>query len=124
MRILSPIIRYYDRRFAATLIAVLLYAVNSTVGAAQTPELILPRHRLLPAELAVIVNDRDPLSVQIGDYYRRVRGIDPQTGQYFDDTKQYVDNLGLSQEDLYKVYEGNARRVYPRLDKHLKAKGK
>jgi uncharacterized protein (TIGR03790 family) len=75
VRILSPIIRYYDRRFAATLIAVLLYAVNSTVAAVQTPELILPRHRLLPAELAVIVNDLDPLSVQIGDYYRRVRGI-------------------------------------------------
>ena len=52
-----------------------------------------------------------------------VRGIDPQTGHYFDDTKRYVDNLGLSKDDLYKVYEGNARRVYPRLDKILKAKG-
>ncbi len=53
-----------------------------------------------------------------------VRGIDPQTGQYFDDTKLYVDHLNLSTEDLYKVYEGNARRVYPRLDKALKAQGK
>ncbi len=52
-----------------------------------------------------------------------VRGKDPQTGHYFDDTKRYVDNLGLSKDDLYKVYEGNARRVYPRLDKFLKAKG-
>ena len=75
VRILSPFIRYCDRLFQATLIAVLLCAVNSTVGAAQTPELFLPRHRLLPAELAVIVNDLDPLSVQIGDYYQRVRGI-------------------------------------------------
>ncbi|MEZ5928787.1 MAG: amidohydrolase family protein [Parvularculaceae bacterium] len=53
-----------------------------------------------------------------------VRGIDPETGHYFDDTKRYVDALGLSKEDLNKVYEGNARRVFPRLDKALKAKGK
>ncbi|NOX82969.1 MAG: amidohydrolase [Alphaproteobacteria bacterium] len=53
-----------------------------------------------------------------------VRGIDPQTGQYFDDTKRYVDNLKLSEDDRRKVYEGNARRVYPRLDKMLKARGK
>ena len=49
-----------------------------------------------------------------------VRGIDPETGQYFDDTKRYVDNLGLSDVDLNKVYEGNARRIYPRLDLLLK----
>ncbi len=53
-----------------------------------------------------------------------VRGIDPQTGQYFDDTKRYVDNLKLSEDDRRKVYEGNARRVYPRLDKMLEARGK
>ena len=28
-----------------------------------------------------------------------VRGIDPETGQYFDDTKRYVDALGLSDAD-------------------------
>ena len=53
-----------------------------------------------------------------------VRGIDPETGHYFDDTKRYVDALGLSKENLHKVYEGNARRVFPLLDKALKAKGK
>ncbi len=51
-----------------------------------------------------------------------VRGIDPETGHYFDDTKRYVDNLGLSPSDLKKVYEGNARRVYPRLDALIKAR--
>ncbi|MFF5083411.1 amidohydrolase family protein [Actinoplanes sp. NPDC000266] len=44
-----------------------------------------------------------------------VRGIDPETGQYFDDTRRYVDALGLSDEDRFKVYEGNAHRVFPRL---------
>ncbi len=53
-----------------------------------------------------------------------VRGIDPQTGHYFDDTKRYVDALDISDEDKCKVFELNARRVYPRLDQALKAKGK
>ena len=26
--------------------------------------------------------------------------------------------------DRHKIFEGNARRVYPRLDAHLKARGK
>jgi 4-oxalmesaconate hydratase len=51
-----------------------------------------------------------------------VRGIDPQTGQYFDDTRRYVDALGLSPADQQKVYETNARRVYPRLDAVLNAR--
>lgn len=53
-----------------------------------------------------------------------VRGRDPQTGQFFDDTKRYVDKLNLNEQDKYNVYEGNARRVYPRLDKLLKNLGK
>jgi 4-oxalmesaconate hydratase len=44
-----------------------------------------------------------------------VRGIDPRTGHYFDDTRRYVEALGLTPEDRSKVFEGNARRVYPRL---------
>ncbi|MDR5832308.1 amidohydrolase family protein [Caballeronia sp. LP006] len=53
-----------------------------------------------------------------------VRGRDPNTGEYFDDTKRYVDACSaLSGEDRYKIFEANARRVYPRLDKRLKAKG-
>ena len=54
-----------------------------------------------------------------------VRGIDPTTGHYYDDTKR---NIGASTivvgDDRHKVYEANARRVYPRLDAALKAKGK
>lgn len=50
-----------------------------------------------------------------------VRGIDPETGQYFDDTKRYIDALDIADDDKAKVFEGNARRVYPRLDARLKA---
>ncbi|MDC1144227.1 amidohydrolase family protein [Porticoccaceae bacterium] len=53
-----------------------------------------------------------------------VRGIDPQTGQYFDDTKRYIDALDIPASDKHKVFELNARRVYPRLDASLKARGK
>jgi len=48
-----------------------------------------------------------------------VRGIDPTTGNFYDDTKRYIDQCGLSQADLTKIYEGNAMRVYPRLAKQL-----
>ena len=45
-----------------------------------------------------------------------VRGIDPATGHYFDDTRRYIDALGLPPEVSAQVYELNARRVYPRLE--------
>jgi 4-oxalmesaconate hydratase len=48
-----------------------------------------------------------------------VRGIDPRTGQYYDDTKKYLDALPLSEADRYKLFEGNARKVYPRIAKRL-----
>ena len=51
-----------------------------------------------------------------------VRGVDPETGHHFDDTKRYVDALGLNGDQLAEVYEGNARRVYPRLDAALKSR--
>jgi 4-oxalmesaconate hydratase len=52
-----------------------------------------------------------------------VRGIDPETGHYFDDTKRYVDALPIADEDKRRVFELNARRVYPRLDALLNARG-
>jgi 4-oxalmesaconate hydratase len=52
-----------------------------------------------------------------------VRGIDPETGNYFDDTKRFVDQLNLTPDKREQVYSGNARRVYPRLDLSLKARG-
>jgi len=52
-----------------------------------------------------------------------VRGIDPTTGFYFDDTKRYVDALEISDAERHAIFEGNARRVFPRLDAKLKARG-
>lgn len=45
-----------------------------------------------------------------------VRGIDPETGNHFDDTKRYIDAVSwLTDADRKKIYEDNARKVYPRL---------
>ncbi|KPF93288.1 4-oxalomesaconate hydratase [Novosphingobium sp. AAP83] len=52
-----------------------------------------------------------------------VRGIDPTTGFYFDDTKRYVDALDISDAERHAIFEGNARRVFPRLDAKLKERG-
>jgi 4-oxalmesaconate hydratase len=50
-----------------------------------------------------------------------VRGVDPTTGQYYDDTRRYIDATpNLSDDDRYWIYEGNARRVFGRLDAALK----
>ena len=44
-----------------------------------------------------------------------VRGIDPETGQYYDDTKRYIDAIDwVSAADKQKIFEGNVRKVYPR----------
>jgi 4-oxalmesaconate hydratase len=53
-----------------------------------------------------------------------VRGIDPETGFYFDDTKRYIDALSIPDADKRRIFEQNARRVFPRLDALLQAKSK
>lgn len=53
-----------------------------------------------------------------------VRGIDPETGQYFDDTKRYIDALALSDAIKQDIFEHNVRRVYPRLDARLRDQGR
>lgn len=45
-----------------------------------------------------------------------VRGIDPRTGHYYDDTKRYIDgNTKLTDEQRAAIFEGNIRRVFSRL---------
>ena len=44
-----------------------------------------------------------------------VRGIDPETGHYYDDTKRYIDAIDwLSAADREKIFHGNVRKVYSR----------
>ena len=73
MRILSRLANHFR---SAVLLAG-CYAATAT-SAPQAIHVLLPKHRLSPQELAVIVNDSDPLSVRIGAYYQRARGIPEQ----------------------------------------------
>jgi len=50
-----------------------------------------------------------------------VKGIDPKTGHYFDDTKRYVDAAVIGDADRQEIYSGTALRVYPRLAAALRA---
>ena len=73
-------------------------------------------------DLLVKVIDKDNIlfgSEMLG----AVRGVDPQTGHYFDDTRRYIDALDISAEAKRQIFELNVRRVYPRLDAQLKARG-
>lgn len=46
--------------------------------------------------------------------------IDPKTGEWFDDTKRYLDGITwLTDEDRYKLFEGNVRTLYSRVNKLL-----
>ena len=52
-----------------------------------------------------------------------VRGNNPDGDFPWDDTKRYVDRAPLTAEGRDRVFELNARRVYPRLDAALTARG-
>ena len=49
-----------------------------------------------------------------------VRGIDPQTGHYFDDTKRYITDAKISDEKKKMIFEDNIRTVFPRINAHIK----
>lgn len=57
------------------LIATLLTALLVATSAVAETRVSLPRTGLVPDDLAVIVNDDDPLSQQVGSYYQKARGI-------------------------------------------------
>lgn len=44
-----------------------------------------------------------------------VRGIDPETGHYFDDTRRYVENAAITQSQRAAIFADNARKVYSRI---------
>ena len=82
------------------------------------------RQQLPPQIKKITVKDR--ASGKAAVRYQMVvdAGVDPETGFNFDDTRRYIDaSTQLTAAQKQQIYEGNARRVYPRLDAALKARG-
>jgi 4-oxalmesaconate hydratase len=49
-----------------------------------------------------------------------VRGIDPETGHHYDDTRRYIEGVPwLTEAERAQIFEGNARRVYSRLSAQI-----
>lgn len=63
------------KRLHYVLLILAVATAPAAASASDAPEIILPKHRLEARELAVIVNDADPLSRQIAHYYQQRRGI-------------------------------------------------
>src|SRR5467141_3243381 len=50
-----------------------------------------------------------------------VKGVDPETGFNYDDTKRYVDRIDwVSKADKEKIFHGNVKKVYPRFARTAK----
>jgi 4-oxalmesaconate hydratase len=76
------------------------------------------------AGIDLLVRVIEPDNILFGsEMIGAVRGVDRETGHFFDDTRRYIDALRLDAADKQRIFEGNARRVYPRLDARLKAEG-
>lgn len=48
-----------------------------------------------------------------------VRGIDPLTGHYFDDTKRYIADAKISDKKKKMIFEDNIKTVFPRINEHI-----
>jgi len=44
-----------------------------------------------------------------------VKGKNPDTGEYYDDTRKYVDRAAISDEQRVAIFETNVQHVFPRL---------
>jgi 4-oxalmesaconate hydratase len=54
-----------------------------------------------------------------------VTTVDPTTGRFFDDNRPCMDAIGwLTAADRKKIFEDNARKVYPRLGAILDARSR
>jgi 4-oxalmesaconate hydratase len=51
-----------------------------------------------------------------------VRGVDPESGNYYDDTRRYIDQVSwLGAAEREKIFAGNVGRVYPRFNRRRNA---
>lgn len=63
------------KRFPVILALILFSAFPVTLAAEALKHISLTRTGLMPEDIAIIINDSDPLSRQVGSYYQRARQI-------------------------------------------------
>lgn len=63
------------KRFPVILALILFSALPVTLAAEPLQHIALTRTGLTPEDIAIIINDSDPLSRQVGSYYQRARQI-------------------------------------------------
>jgi len=71
----SASVEQYRFPLSAALGFFVLFGTALSAIASDLVHLSLPKHRILADELAIIINDADPLSIRIGNYYREARDI-------------------------------------------------
>jgi uncharacterized protein (TIGR03790 family) len=79
--------------------------VTISNGSAPVATLSVPRRAIQPSEIAVLINDNDPQSVAVANYYQRKRGISGQNMIHlnFDQNKRHpnlMENNGIDPEDF------------------------
>jgi uncharacterized protein (TIGR03790 family) len=97
---------------ALTLLSLCATAVSSV--ASDDIHLLLPKHRIYANELAVIINDSDPLSIRIGRYYQKSRNI-PQRNVLHVNFKP--DSVAMSRQ----LFERIRARVIAHTPDHVQA---
>ena len=91
-----------------------VYARGATAYKIYTdPRRVLPEAKLL--ELQALTDPR---------FVKPERLVLDARGRPVGFTMRYVEAAAIDPEQRHRIYEGNARRVYPRLDAALKAKGR
>ncbi len=104
-------VQHRRRATARALLSVLALLLFS-LAARSAPTILLPAHRLRADELAVIVNDRDPLSRRIADYYRQARGV-PDANIIH--VRFPPGNIALSPHAFARIYHDVQSALSPRI---------
>ncbi|MBN9127167.1 MAG: TIGR03790 family protein, partial [Nitrosospira sp.] len=88
------------------LIAILIVALSvawlATAQAQTQKRIELPRTSLTPDDVAVVINDSDPLSRRVGDYYQKMRHI-PQANMIH--VRFEPGRSSISKEDFLEIKE-------------------
>jgi len=106
------------QRFRGLIATLCLIAGAAGPASAAQHTLLLPRQALGPDDIAVIINDRDPLSRQVGEYYSKQRRIPERNIIH---VKLPTGTRSLTRERFRKALNTIADRTPPSVQAYLLA---